>query len=141
MHTEQLARLRKAKGLTQQQVAEQLELSRQAVSRWESGQAFPSTENLKKLSELYGVPVDELLHSTPEKPAEPQHPVQVSSPPEQRKTKKSLLPLVVILALLAALAVVFAMWYTHWEPGVRDLDSMEQEVWDYSDVIWFDMSW
>lgn len=60
---EKLVTLRKEKGLTQLAVAEKLDVSRQAISRWESGVALPSTDNLKSLSTLYGVPVDYLLNS------------------------------------------------------------------------------
>lgn len=56
-----LVSLRKQKGLTQMKVAEMLNVSRQAISRWEVGSAVPSTDNLKVLGELYGVPVDYLL--------------------------------------------------------------------------------
>lgn len=47
---EKLVDLRKEKGLTQSAVAEKLDVSRQAISRWESGVALPSTDNLKSLS-------------------------------------------------------------------------------------------
>lgn len=63
---EKLVALRKEKGLTQSAVAEKLDVSRQAISRWESGVALPSTDNLKSLSALYGVPVDYLLNSDTE---------------------------------------------------------------------------
>lgn len=63
---EKLVALRKEKGLTQLAVAEKLNVSRQAISRWESGIALPSTDNLKSLSALYGVPVDYLLNSDTE---------------------------------------------------------------------------
>ena len=56
-----LVALRKQSGLTQMDLAEKLNVSRQAVSRWEVGAAVPSTDNLKILSDLYGVSVDELL--------------------------------------------------------------------------------
>ena len=59
---EKLVILRKQKGLTQMDLAEQLNVSRQAISRWEVGAAVPSTDNLKVLGELYGVPVDYLLN-------------------------------------------------------------------------------
>ena len=58
---EKIALLRKEKGLSQLEVAEKLNVSRQAISRWEMGAAMPSTDNLKYLGELYGVPVDVLL--------------------------------------------------------------------------------
>ncbi|MGM9600471.1 MAG: helix-turn-helix domain-containing protein [Faecousia sp.] len=59
---EKLTYLRKQKGLTQSNLAETLNVSRQAISRWEVGSAVPSTDNLKVLSELYGVSVDYLLN-------------------------------------------------------------------------------
>ena len=52
---EKLVQLRKEKGLTQLELAESLKVSRQAVSKWESGGAIPSTDSLRGLSELYGV--------------------------------------------------------------------------------------
>lgn len=58
---DKLIYLRKQKGLTQSNLAEALNVSRQAVSRWEVGTAVPSTDNLKVLSNLYGVSVDYLL--------------------------------------------------------------------------------
>ena len=59
---EKLVSLRKRAGLTQLDLAEKLNVSRQAISRWEVGIAVPSTDNLKVLGELYGVPVDFLLN-------------------------------------------------------------------------------
>ena len=61
LHTK-LVSLRKEKGLTQMDLAQKLNVSRQAVSRWEVGAAVPSTDNLKILGELYGVSVDYLLN-------------------------------------------------------------------------------
>ena len=59
---EKLTQARKAAGLTQTDVAAKLDVSRQAVSRWESGQSKPSTERLLALGELYGVSIDRLLN-------------------------------------------------------------------------------
>lgn len=61
---EKLTRLRKEKELSQNNLAELLGVSRQAVSRWEVGLSVPSTENLKCLSDLYGVSLDTLLADT-----------------------------------------------------------------------------
>lgn len=61
---EKLIQLRKKKGMSQAHVAEMLDVTRQAISRWEVGAALPSTENLRKLAELYGVSVDMLLNET-----------------------------------------------------------------------------
>ena len=50
--------------MTQEFVAESLGVSRQAVSKWESGTADPSTSNLLALAKLFGVPAEELLRET-----------------------------------------------------------------------------
>ena len=60
---ENLTQARKAAGLTQADVAAKLNVSRQAVSRWESGQSKPSTEKLLALGALYGVSIDQLLNA------------------------------------------------------------------------------
>lgn len=52
---------RKRQGLSQEELAEALNVSRQTVSKWETGAALPSAENLLALSRLYGVSVDGLL--------------------------------------------------------------------------------
>ena len=61
-----LVSLRKQKGITQMELAEKLNVSRQAISRWEVGSAVPTTDNLKVLSELYGVSIDYLLNDAAE---------------------------------------------------------------------------
>lgn len=53
--------LRAHRGLTQEQLAEALNVSRQSVSKWESGAAFPEMDTLLRLCELYGVSLDLLL--------------------------------------------------------------------------------
>ena len=58
---EKLYNLRKKNGYTQAELAEMLGVSRQSVSNWELGSIRPSTSRLKKLSELYSVPVESLL--------------------------------------------------------------------------------
>lgn len=58
---EKLQQLRKEKKLTQEQLAEQLYVSRTAVSKWESGKGYPNIESLKSISKLYGVSIDDLL--------------------------------------------------------------------------------
>lgn len=54
---------RKSLKYSQEYVAEQMQISRQAVSKWEMGQSEPSTTNLVKLSELFSCDVNELLSS------------------------------------------------------------------------------
>lgn len=59
---ERLTALRQEKGLSQADVAEQLDVSRQAISRWETGKVVPTVDNLACLSRLYGVPMEALLY-------------------------------------------------------------------------------
>ena len=58
---EKLQELRKQTGLTQEELAEALYVSRTAVSKWESGRGYPSIDSLKALSKFFSVTVDELL--------------------------------------------------------------------------------
>lgn len=58
---ENLKYLRKKEGFTQEGLAERLNVSRQAVTKWESGQALPDLVNLKEIADLFGVTLDELL--------------------------------------------------------------------------------
>ena len=60
---EKLQELRKQKGLTQEELAQLLYVSRTAVSKWESGRGYPNIESLKALSKVFLVTVDELLSS------------------------------------------------------------------------------
>lgn len=58
---EKVQELRKQKGLTQEELAELLFVSRTAVSKWESGRGYPNIESLKALAKFFDVTVDELL--------------------------------------------------------------------------------
>ena len=58
---ERLVKLRKKYGYSQEELADKLGLSRQAVSKWERAEASPDTDNLICLAKLYGVSLDELL--------------------------------------------------------------------------------
>ena len=60
---EKLQELRKQKGLTQEELAECLFVSRTAISKWESGRGYPSIDSLKALSKYFSVSLDELLSS------------------------------------------------------------------------------
>ncbi|NGM18140.1 helix-turn-helix domain-containing protein [Eggerthellaceae bacterium zg-893] len=58
---EKLQELRRARSLTQEELARALYVSRTAVSKWESGRGYPSIDSLKELSRFFGVSIDELV--------------------------------------------------------------------------------
>ena len=59
---EKIHQLRKGKGLSQEELAGQLTVSRQAISKWELGESIPDTENVVQLSKIFGVSTDYLLN-------------------------------------------------------------------------------
>lgn len=58
---EKLQELRKSRGLTQEKLAEDLFVSRTAISKWESGRGYPSIDSLKEISKYFSVTIDDLL--------------------------------------------------------------------------------
>lgn len=58
---EKLQELRKSRGLTQEELAEDLYVSRTAISKWESGRGYPSIDSLKEISKYFSVTIDDLL--------------------------------------------------------------------------------
>ena len=62
--SEKLLTLRKANDLTQEQLAEKLDVSRQSISKWESGQATPELEKIVAMSTVFNVTTDYLLKSS-----------------------------------------------------------------------------
>lgn len=69
--SEKILHLRTQKGLSQLELAEQLGVSRQSVSKWETGQSVPDLDKLIKLADLFGITVDELVREG-ERPQPPQ---------------------------------------------------------------------
>lgn len=99
---DRLQDLRKKAGYSQEQVAEMLGLSRQAVSKWESGQGKPEIDNIVKLTEIYHVSADYLLLGT-----EKEVPVPV---PEKKELSHEYKKAIGIIAIIAATAIVTVLF-------------------------------
>ena len=67
---EEICRLRSAAGMSQEELAAKLEVSRQSVSKWETGASVPDVEKLIKLAQLFGVTLDELVTGVRPEPVE-----------------------------------------------------------------------
>lgn len=83
--SENLIALRKAAGLTQEQLASKLYVTRQAVSKWERAESAPDLETLAALCELYSVTLDELICGKMNSPIE----IKVADIPENTELKKA----------------------------------------------------
>lgn len=138
---EKLVALRKEKELTQSAVAEKLDVSRQAISRWESGIALPSTDNLKSLSALYGVPIDYLLNSDVERERDQvqtdMHCGEQAIPQRKDKRKRVIIGLAILL-LVAIVVLAFTK-----ERSKQDIliEEMEEEKVDTSPEGDFYFKW
>lgn len=117
---------RKKAGLSQEALATRLNISRQAVSRWETGEAVPDTEKIVQLSRLFQVSTDYLLLDEIEEPLTGQNPAGIQTGPAKEKRKylriyfgKCLLVIgLIALAVILIGAGVYAdslnEWYTAW---------------------------
>ena len=128
---EKLYELRRAAGLSQEELAERLNVSRQAVSKWENGAAQPELSKLVELSRLYGVSVDELLslEDAEKGDAKAASSVEASTPAPAQETltapKKALRQKLLLgaAAVCLALAVGLALYNNHrvkqleWQVG------------------------
>ena len=102
--------LRKQRGLTQEQLAQRLGVSRQAVSRWELDESLPETANLLPLGEVLGVSLDTLLDPAQglEGPAPKEEPSAPAAPAPTAPSLRGLLKRRLWLFLLPMELVVFA---------------------------------
>lgn len=103
---EKLIALRKKAGLSQQELAEKLDVTRQAVSRWEVGTALPTTENLLALRKLYGVTLDYLVDDAVESPNMTTNQDKRIQDFEKRIRKQRILLIFVCVLLIVVVAVV-----------------------------------
>lgn len=126
-----LARLRKKEGVSQAEVSEKLDVSRQAVSRWESGEARPSTDNLQALCKLYRVPLDYLLNESEDEPPPPTPvaPATESGPEQEGQEKrKRRIRQIMIVAVVLAMLVCCIFWYrSHQKKNDMDLHTIQSE--------------
>lgn len=149
---EKLTQARKAAGLTQADIAARLSVSRQAVSRWESGQSKPSTEKLLELARIYDVSLDWLCSDSSdagelvqEKKLDERDPVCNNELPAEDKPKKLkkwviIIGVIIVGMLLSAYVVLSKKAESFLNPAKRIDDLAEENVNDMPESH-FEFDW
>lgn len=143
---EKLTALRKEKDLSQEELAEMMLVSRQAVSKWERGTAIPTTENLKYLSELYGVSLECLFGDAPLAPKYP----ETAGEKQKEKRRQTRLAMVkwlalALWALVVLAAIICAAVRSERKEGVIPISNMQKEKVNIEEIresgFGFDVGW
>ena len=119
---EKLQELRKQRGLTQEELAEKLYVSRTAISKWESGRGYPNIESLKAIAKFFGITVDELL-STDE--------ILTIAEEDNKRKEKYFCDLIYGLLDLSIIMLLFLPFFAEKADGIIrsvsliDLDSVQ----------------
>lgn len=138
-----LVRLRKKEDMSQADVSEKLNVSRQAVSRWEAGDSRPSTENLQALCKLYNVKLDDLLSdSNEELPIGKTEPIKTECEPEQKSKERNRIWIKrgVIAAVILALIVCCIFWYMDQKKEI-ELHTINGEKVESQETQEFNLNW
>ncbi len=107
---DRLFALRKKYGLSQEELAEKIDVSRQSISKWERGEASPNSNNLIAMSKLYGITLDELLGTEKSSKADEKNPVNNSL---MLNLMKFPVPIIVI-AVFLAVGFGTDIWHPTW---------------------------
>ena len=139
---ENLSKLRREAGLSQETLAEMLEVSRQSVSRWEQDACSPSMDSLIRMGEVLRVPVESLAAGVPVPVPvpEPSDPPAAPQVPRRHRVFTRRRVAFIALALLTVAALCFGaakvrMW------SVPDLEDWDYDVIDWSLVDYVDGDW
>ena len=103
--SEKLYELRKKSGLSQEQLAEQLDVSRQAVSKWESGKAVPESDTLISISEYFNVTLDYLMKEDNSAASEPVAGTKNNQPNKNTGREKRILGMVACIGGIICLII------------------------------------
>lgn len=147
---EKLIVLRDKAGISQMSLAHQLDVSRQAVSRWESGDTTPSMDKLKELAKIYGVSLDWLCSDATdgkslEEVVVPVEDNGTSNATTSAENKKKIR--YAVIALVAGVIILTCTWFAT-RPKNNEMDGtqfedMENEIVDIPDQVvnGFDFEW
>ena len=150
---EKMIELRKQNGLSQQDLADRLGVSRQAISRWETGAVQPLADSVKSLAQVFQVSTDYLLNDDLDTPTPPHSPQPAPTPQEEptptRKHRKWLLALAALAAaaVLVLVTAVATAYYLQWKErqsvSIYDMnrETAEESIRDRSVVMYSFDEW
>ena len=113
---ERLKMYRTQKGLSQEKIAEMLNVSRQAVTKWEAGQTTPSSDNLIALANLYDVSLDQLIGKNENETVSTEKEKEKRFSPKQNPILRNNFIIIAIIAQAAFLNVAIQPLYTEGTP-------------------------
>ena len=144
--SEKIMILRKQKGWSQEELAEKLEVSRQAVSKWESGQASPDIEKILKMSQLFEVSTDVLLKEEYDVDAteEAKEPEPIPSAPHTTPTSLTIFrsafwPLMVAVYLVYSFFLFAVKWSNSASPltsGKNNFFYRSRKIFLHNRLLW-----
>lgn len=144
--TDKLVQLRKKNGLSQLELAEKLNVSRQAISKWEVGSTIPSIDNIKKLSNMYHVPLSYLMHDSEE--ILPEETAKVEVPQADNKYWRipkhiAIIAVCLIMILCVFCASTVALHFSSQAENSKTvkIEEIEGEVFDPENVEKFEFFW
>ena len=148
---EKLIVLRDRAGLSQMELAERLGVSRQAVSRWESGDTTPTMDKLKTLARIYGVSLDWLCSDAADRELPEAAKPEADRPPDdapagkegEKKQKIRAIAIALAIVVIAFICVWFAARNMSNEADSTQIEDMEHEEIDIpdQDESGFDFEW
>lgn len=147
---EKLVYLRKEKRLSQLKLAEMMDVSRQAISRWETGATVPSAENLKYLGNLYDVSLDYLFNDGTDEPErntgiadKPEEPTSASDSVDSEKNGKRTVAkwVVIALGLLVLIVAIYIFAFDGDEGDSVPINDIPQKEVESETEIGFDVEW
>ena len=146
--SDKLVILRKKEGLSQMEVSDKLNVSRQAVSRWESGVSKPSTENLQLLCKIYNVTIDYLLDESETElhvkaPAGPAPDCRQEQQEQENQVKRKLQIRWLVIGIVALVVLVSAyfIYENNQEENAVDLHEIQEQGDVSPEIPEFNLRW
>lgn len=127
MFSEKLYTLRKNKDLSQKELAALLGVTNKAISKWETGAAFPKTETVIKLAEIFGISADELLSATNDAKNKPEISIREKEP---ARFKIKSFALTLVWAVLVLVISLFSTFLFYEQPD--NVKGLEENICAFS---------